>query len=75
MTPQAGWQIIAKQGSDRYLIDVGDEKARVLDARLGVLYAPWHRESIIARGYWEAYTPTDGEMERLLADVREQARA
>ena len=67
MIAGSGWTIIAKQGNDRYLVDVGEEKARVLDTVQRILFGPWHRESIIARGYWEVHTPIDGELERLLA--------
>ena len=75
MIAGSGWTIIAKQGNDRYLVDVGEEKARVLDTVQRILFGPWHRESIIARGYWERYDAKPGELDDLLAEVTDAVSA
>lgn len=63
-------EIIAVQGQ-RYLIDVGKGRGRVLDLATRQLYPPFLLESILSRGYWEAYSGDQSLLETLLRDYPE----
>ena len=52
-------QVIGHQNHERYLIDLGYDnhhghrQAQVADIKLGKLYRPMSKDSLLARGYWE----------------------
>lgn len=64
-------KIVAQNGPDTFLVDVGGGKGRILDRGQGVYFAPWNIESILARGYWEPYQGSQDVLVNLLADVRD----
>jgi hypothetical protein len=71
---EAAMKIVGKQGTKRYLIDVGtDERgvplARVLDLRRRKLFKPFNAYSIVARGYWEEYDGDQSILPELLSQV------
>jgi len=65
-------KIIAHQGTSAYLVQVSKDKSRVLDMDQKIFFKPFNTQSILARGYWEEYTPKEGELEKLLKKVREE---
>lgn len=48
-------EVIAQQGSGRYLLKVENQQGRILDLNENMLYPPVFIHSILARGYWEEY--------------------
>jgi hypothetical protein len=70
-------QIVASQGDTRFLVHLEDPNlARVLDLNQGRFFPPFNIRSILARGYWEEYTPKGPhELETLLAQIGEKLPA
>ena len=66
-------RLIGRQGDNVYLVEVepinGESMARVLDLAQNRLFPIAPLASLLARGYWEEYAGTPGELERLLAIV------
>ena len=63
-------KIIARNGKSSYLVRVSATHARVLNLSSGVLFPPFLADSILARGYWDAYDGTAEELDELLPRVR-----
>jgi len=67
-------RLIGKQGDSMYLLEVepinGESMARVLDLAQKRLFPIAPLASLLARGYWEEYSGKPGDLERLLALVK-----
>lgn len=65
-------KVIAKRGETTYLIDIGDERGRILNTEEGILYPSMFLPSILARGYWEEAEVPDAELKKLLDGVEDR---
>lgn len=62
-------KIVAQQGRTRFLVQVSDTDARVLDLEQRQYFEPFNMQSILARGYWTAYTGVQ-QLDDLLAEIQ-----
>ncbi len=62
-------RIIAREGSQAYLVDVGQEMARVLDVDAQIFHEPFYLHSLLAHGMWEPFNAPDGFLEALLRQL------
>ena len=73
---ERNWKIVARQGSEAYLIHIGDRigtpdaQARVLDLDQKILSPPMSLHTAVSRGYWEEYKGRQDILPSLLARVR-----
>lgn len=61
-------KIVAQQGRTRFLVQVSETEARVLDLDQKQYFEPFMMQSILARGYWTEYTGVQ-QLPDLLAKV------
>lgn len=54
-----------------YLIETGENRARILDADRGVFFPEQNMATALAQGYWIGYKAKDGELEQLIAACKE----
>lgn len=64
-------RIIATQGSQCYLVLVAEDRARVLDLEARRYFPAFNLQSILARGYWQAYRGS----QRVLRDLIKRVNA
>ena len=71
--------LIGRQSENAYLVKVepinGESMGRILDLAQKRLFPIAPLASLLARGYWEEYAGKPGELERLLALVRDTPSA
>lgn len=65
-------KVIAKRGESAYLIDIGDDKGRILNVEEKVLYPPMFLPSILARGYWDEVEVKPAELKKMLDGVEDR---
>ncbi len=51
-----------QENTQRYLIQVDDLRSQIFDKDRMIIWPPFWTDSIIARGYWEAFEDTDGSI-------------
>ena len=62
-------KVVAQQGSDRFLVDLGDQIGCIVDARLGRAWPPHSLLSCSKGGYWEDVRLPVAEQESVVALV------
>ena len=67
-------RIIATQNNRVFLIAVSKDMGRVLSLDQGIYFAPYSLDSILARGYWEAFTGDQKILEELKKHVRDEVK-
>jgi len=63
------YEIIAKQGDDRWLVRVGPEgsdKAQIYDSDMDTLFPEFNIHSILARGYWDAVDKVPEDVQKAI---------
>lgn len=58
-------KIVGIRGNNTLLVDVGGQQGIVFERDSGKAFPPFNIHSIIARGYWEEYTPTPEDYKAL----------
>jgi hypothetical protein len=59
-------KIIAKQGEERFLLQINKQKGRIIDLEQKKVFPENNIQSILLRGYWEEYELTEEETMKLL---------
>ena len=59
-------KIIAKQGEERFLLQINKQKGRIIDLEQKKVFQENNIQSILLRGYWEEYELTEEETMKLL---------
>jgi hypothetical protein len=59
--------VIARSGTQRVLLYIGEDTCRVLDQKRRVLFPPISLRRLLGRGSWQPYRVSDAELQTLLA--------
>ena len=59
-------KVVAKQGEDRFLLQINEQKGRIIDLEQKKVFPENNIQSILLRGYWEEYELTEEETMKLL---------
>jgi len=68
-------KVVAIQGTNRYLIQVSEDEAHVIDWQMRRVFPKMNMQSILARGYWEEFTGPESIIPMLLDFFKNNKKA
>lgn len=61
-------KVVAKQGEERFLLQINEQKGRIIDLEQKKVFPENYIQSILLRGYWEEYNLSKEETKKLLKE-------